>query len=244
MFNFFKRKALQKTAEIEFSTDIKKLFMNNYYIKRKPVVIKNGAKNWPLMSLWNQNYIIKNNGSYVCSLVEDSRPASAKQKTTLKNYFEKNRDLSTLTLDTLDLTNKPNFLKDVKIPNELFSEDDIYRFFFYNSNKNQGTLPHNHGDAFNILQSGKKHWIFYDAHKSEAPEGYKEMQMSFKNYPEGSHVKSYFNKEVKNLASKLPNASECIQEPGDIVYVPRDYAHCVLNIENVMGIVFEMKILK
>lgn len=244
MFNFFKKKSLIKTAEIEISKDFKKQFMETYYENRVPVLIKNAAQNWPLMSLWNQDYIVANNGSYICTLVEDSRPASANSKTTLKNYFEKNSDLSTLTLENLNLKNKPNFLKDVKLPNEIFSEADIYRFFFYNSNQNQGTLPHNHGDAFNILQTGKKHWIFYDADKLLAPKGFEEMQASFKKYPSGSHIKQYFEKELKSLAAKLPDTMECIQKPGDIVYVPRGYAHAVLNLENVMGLVFETKPLR
>ena len=33
---------------------------------------------------------------------------------------------------------------------------------------------------------------------------------------------------------------ECVQEPGDIVYVPEDYGHAVLNMEESLAIAGEM----
>lgn len=63
-------------------------FFRNFYQKRKPALIKGGASNWPLIKKWNKEYIVDISGNEMCTLVKDSRPAFAKEQSTLKNYFE------------------------------------------------------------------------------------------------------------------------------------------------------------
>lgn len=244
MFNLFKKKPIRQIEVFEIDKENRAEFLEKFYSTRTPVLIKNGAKDWPLMLNWSIDYIIENSGSYICNIVKDSRPASASEKTTLRNYFKFSSDYSTLTLENIDSKQIAPFLKDIPLPNAIFSQKDIYRYFFYNSNKDQGTLPHNHGDAFNILQSGLKHWIFYDADLNQAPIGFQEMQRTFKKYPIGSYAKDFFTKELNTLNKNVRDLVECIQEPGDIIYIPRQCCHAVLNLEKVMGIVFETKILK
>lgn len=105
-------------------------------------------------------------------------------------------------------------------------------------------MPHNHGDAFNILQTGIKHWIFYDASKTKNSNGFNEMMMTLRKYPPGSHARDYFKNELHTFTDKKIEISECFQEEGDIVYVPREYCHAVLNQDEVMGIVFETKLIQ
>lgn len=237
---------LQIDAIIEINDLVKDKykFRKNYYKLRKPVLIKQGAKNWPLFLSWNKDYIKESSGDSICTIVHDSRPAASKNQTTLKEYFEESPSKSTLTLQNFVSNSYPKYIDDIAFPNPYFNKNDIYRFFFYHSLKDEGTLPHNHGDAFNILQSGRKHWIFFDASKSKNPHGHIEMMNTFKKYPPGSHARDYYKNELQNNSSKGLDIFECIQEPGDIVYVPREYCHAVLNKSEVMGIVFETKPLK
>lgn len=219
-------------------------FYKKFYNSRTPVLIKNGAKDWPLIHKWTKDYLSDLSGNAPCTIVKDSRPAFSKNNTTLKQYFEEQPSKSTLTLQNFNPESYPLYIDDINFPNPYFSHKDIYRFFFYHSMKNEGTLPHNHGDAFNILQSGTKHWVFFDASKTENPLGRVEMMKTLQNYPPGSHARDYFHIELEKLALRGIKIKECIQEAGDIIYIPREYCHAVLNKSEVMGIVFETKLLK
>ncbi|MFT5600684.1 MAG: hypothetical protein ACI9N1_000920 [Flavobacteriales bacterium] len=229
--------------EIEINIENRLFFRSEYYVPRVPVLIKGGAKGWNLMTKWNKEYLSERCGHYPCTVVSDSRPAFSKERSTLKKYFANHKGKSTLTLQAFEKKNTPLYFQDIPIPNPLFSRSDIYRFFFYHSHKDEGTLPHYHGDAFNILQSGTKHWIFYDAKTETNPEGRKHMMEMMKKYPPGSQARDFFEKELKSTLLDIPNTQQCIQQAGDIVYVPREYCHSVLNQSEVMGIVFETKIL-
>ena len=79
------------------------------------------------------NYIKDNMGSYICKIIEDSRPAYAKDQTTLKFYFEKLKNVSTLTLEPFNPKKPTLFYKDIKTPNPFFTTKDIQRFFFFHS---------------------------------------------------------------------------------------------------------------
>ena len=236
--NWFQAK-LNSIAIIDASQLTKEIFIKDYYKPRIPLLVKGGAKNWSIMQKWSKEYIIETSGDYECTIVSDSRPASAKITTSIRNYFEKYTDKSTLTLEKYQRNKAPAFLNDIELPNDFFSKKDIARFFFYHSNKDGGTLPHNHGDAFNILQSGKKHWIFYDANKLEAPNGNQRMHFYHQKYPVGTHAKDFFKSELKSLSKNVSDTAECFQEAGDIIYVPRQYCHAVLNKSEVMGLVVE-----
>ncbi|MBR9914610.1 MAG: hypothetical protein GYB32_07250 [Algicola sp.] len=215
--------------------------MSQYKTARVPVLLKGAAENWPLMSKWDKDYIIAHMGNYVCKVIKDSRPAYSKEQTTLKFYFEKLKDVSTLTLDPFNSKKPPRFFKDVTCPNPYFIINDIQRFFFFHSVKDAGTLPHIHGNAFNILQNGTKEWVFYDASETHNPNGYQVLKASNKKYNVGSHAKDWFKKEVPKLPQKLDKVYRCTQEAGDIVFIPEGYCHAVLNKSEVMGIVFETR---
>ncbi len=238
IFNLFNSK--KKLVELDqFSSQDALLFQSQYKNLRVPVLLKGAAKHWPLYSIWSKEYIKDNMGSYICKIIEDSRPAYAKDQTTLKFYFEKLKNVSTLTLEPFNPKKPPLFYKDIKTPNSFFTTKDIQRFFFFHSIKDAGTLPHIHGNAFNILQEGQKEWVFYDASKTHNLNGYNTLQASNKKYPQGTHAKDWFKKEVPKLPNKVDAVFCCTQEAGDIVFIPNGYCHAVLNKSEVMGIVFE-----
>jgi hypothetical protein len=241
IFNFLRSNQKEMIALDEYGNQDSALFLSNYKIPRVPVLLKGAASKWPLMSKWDKDYIIDNMGGYVCKIIKDSRPAYSKEQTTLKFYFEKLKDVSTLTLDPFVSKKPPLFYKDINSSNSFFKTNDIQRFFFFHSVKDAGTLPHIHGDAFNILQSGIKEWVFFDASETNNPNGYKLLKDFNKKYTIGTHAKDWFKKEVPKLTSKLDKVYSCTQEAGDIVFIPNGYCHAVLNKSEVMGIVFETK---
>ena len=215
------------------------LFFSQYFSPRKPVLIKGATINWPFMEKWCSEYISSQYGSYQCTVVNDGRPAYSNEKTTLKNYFDNLENKSTLTLEPYHPKTKPVFFNDIPFPNPFFGNYDVARYFFYHSIKDAGTLPHMHRDAFNMLQSGEKRWILHDASPTSCPTGNKTMKNYLKNYHVGSHAKDWFKKEIKTLPKKVTEVYECIQKSGDIVYIPVEYSHAVINHSEVMGLVVE-----
>lgn len=242
MFSLFKKNVPPKLIhETEYAEIEREDFLNNFFLPKKPLLIKNGLKDWPLYKRWNKEYIINLAGNEQCTLVYDSRPAASKKTTTLKDYFLKQKECSTLSLKEFNKKNKPKFFNDLQIPNKLFGYPDIYRYFFFHAPNNTGTLPHNHGDAFNFLVRGKKEWVMFDADKENETKGF-ELLLNFnKKYPVGAHSLKWFENELPTLGKKIPTHYSFIQEAGDIVFIPHRYAHTVLNLEEAMGIVIETK---
>ena len=202
IFNLFNSK--KKLVEIDqFSSQDEVLFQSRYKNPTRSGFIERSSKSiGHLHSKWSKDYIKDNMGSYICKIIEDSRPAYAKDQTTLKFYFEKLKNVSTLTLEPFNQKNPPLFYKDIKTPNPFFTTKGTFNVFsFIHSIKDAGTLPHIHGNAFNILQEGQKQWVFYDASKTHNINGYNTLQASNKKYPQGTHAKDWFKKEVP----KLPN---------------------------------------
>lgn len=215
------------------------LFLENYFTPRIPLLIKGGANNWPLMSKWTKEYIIKGMGKYECTVVTDSRPAASKEKCSLREYFEQHPGKSTLTLEKFNREKPAGFFSDIPLNTPFFSKNLIARYFFFHAPKDAGTLPHFHMDAFNILQQGVKKWILFDADPKTSPEGYKLLQKFHIKYPSGTHAKDWFRKESGKLGKKGLTIYECNQQAGDIVFIPIHYSHAVLNLSEVMGLVVE-----
>ena len=214
-------------------------FFSQYFSKRIPVLIKKATTNWPLMEKWTKHYVEQEYGTYKCTVVSDGRPAYSKEKTTLNNYFSNLKNKSTLTLEPYHPNTKPLFFNDIPFPNPFFGKYDVARYFFYHSIKHAGTLPHMHRDAFNILKSGEKHWILHDASPTTCPNGNETMKQYLNDYHVGSHAKEWFANELKTLPKKVERVYECIQESGDIVYIPNQFSHAVINRSDVMGLVIE-----
>jgi len=242
LLNIFKSSSKPVTAieHINYSDLTKELFIKNYFNTRTPLLIKEGAKGWPLIEKWTKEYVIKNNGDYVCTVISDSRPAHSKVKMTLLHYFKTQVNKSTLTLD-FDPKRSPFFLSGLKFPNIFFTKKNIHRFFFYHSVKDAGTLPHIHRDAFNILREGEKRWVMYDADQYINPKGYNVLANTYKKYPPGTHAKTWFKKDFSKLSKSVDRVYEGIQSPSDIMYVPVNYSHTVVNTsEEVLGLVVEV----
>ena len=129
IFDLFQNKSAKTIPmdEIHYSKLNKERFISEYFIPRKPLLIKEGAKNWPLVDLWNKAYVDKKFGHYMCTVVKDSRPAMARESTTLKTFLRTIKDKYTNT--RIESYESQLSLKGLKFPNLFFSRKDINRFF-------------------------------------------------------------------------------------------------------------------
>ena len=105
---------------------------------------------------------------------------------------------------------------------------------FYLGGPNTGAPFHYHHDAVNILAFGAKRWFLQ---------------------PPSSAVYSveppliWFNRQImENLSTNDPSDTsgifECIQQEGDVLFVPESWGHATLNIEASIGVAFEFRVPK
>lgn len=214
-------------------------FYTDYFNTRTPVVIKNALESWAFKEKWNADYISNTFGDHTCTLVNDGRPAYSREQSTLRKYFEENVGTSTLTLEKFEKGEIPCFFNDIPFPNKLFGPENVLRYFFFHSPKDGGTLPHLHHDAFNMLITGEKRWILHDAGRQSCPKGNLVMRGYMQSYPPGTQAKDWFENEADTIHEIVDEAYECIQRSGDIVFVPVEFSHVVLNHTEVMGLVVE-----
>ena len=136
------------------------------------------------------------------------------------------------------------------IPNIIFSKKDIRSYIIYNGPKNTGVLPHAHKNSLNILKTGKKKWIFCNnfelkrcpnsiigllASKTNKPnKGISEIQDLKQDNIKWMDWYNTYKKNNKNTEI------ECIQEAGDLIYVPNQLIHAVYNLENTCGLVVDL----
>ena len=88
--------------------------------------------------------------------------------------------------------------------------------------RGSGSPPHFHRDAVNGLVYGIKHWYLWPP--NEAFFSIQHIQDWIYQY---SHYGNY------------SNAVECIQLPGDVLYIPDNWGHAVINEEHSIGFAYE-----
>ncbi len=101
-----------------------------------------------------------------------------------------------------------------------------------------GAQPHFHGDAWNGLVYGRKQWfISRPSHAFFARSGQRVIDW-LATPPKLAELTARDSDDGSALA-----ASDllCVQEPGDIVYVPRLWGHAVLNLAQSVGAAVEFE---
>ena len=86
-----------------------------------------------------------------------------------------------------------------------------------------GVSLHMHTNAWNALLYGRKRWFLLPPNSLWGPTG----------MPMLRWVHDFYDK----LA---PDMHECVQEAGEVLYVPSDWYHGVINLKDSVGIVVEM----
>lgn len=100
--------------------------------------------------------------------------------------------------------------------------DDIH---FFLGRPSSGAPFHIHADAVNAVVKGSKRWFIYTPART-----------LYSRTP----IQEWIDKDYQSLAEES-KPLECIQEAGDMVYVPLDWGHAVVNLEeNTFGYALEL----
>lgn len=213
-------------------TDFRRLFLH----QGKPILIKQGAKNWKAFKTWDFNFFKQNYGNHPVLLTNhEDLGDNSNQQTELT-------DLETI-IDGLAHGSKKyaRFNPLLDVHPELKEDLDknwlkkAMRYGLKNhhvlfiGNKGTKTNIHNAGNENIFVEiRGKKRWLLWDQNAT---------------YFLNPHVNRAPAKASKINPSK-PNEStfhkipyyECILEPGDIIFIPSYLWHYVENMTPTIGV--------
>jgi hypothetical protein len=126
---------------------------------------------------------------------------------------------------------------------------DAYNMIWLIGPPRSGTAFHAHTEAWTALAHGRKRWLFYPPTMSPPAGG-----SGPDTYPTFSIT--HWWDHVRPLLPPLPHTAqgtgtpgsegegggrpiECVQEAGDLMYVPEGWHHAVINVDDVVGISFQ-----
>jgi len=197
-----------------------------------PFILRQGANQWPIMKLWQQQYFSEHYGP---TAVTAKKKGGLEKRFTLASYFKYINHCEeadpwylsdwSFTVDYPELDKaykQPDYFKNWlrRIPAEMLHGPQynyLLRWIYIGPKNSSMGL---HIDllatcAWNALLSGEKHWLFYSPDQSPYLYDGKvdAFELDTKLYPLCSHAKSF----------------HCIQHPGDIVFTPSSWWHQVKN---------------
>ena len=93
--------------------------------------------------------------------------------------------------------------------------------------RDSGSPPHFHRHVLNALVYGVKRWFLWPP--SRAHFVFRHVQDWYADYSSG-----------EGLPATGP-AVECVQRPGDVLYVPENWGHAVLNLQDSIAVAYEFE---
>lgn len=106
---------------------------------------------------------------------------------------------------------------------ELNSRARDQKALFYIGAAGTNTYFHQHATAYNFLTAGRKKWYLLPPSANIGP--------TITTLPWW----------IENVMPRLKiKPIECIQHPGEILFIPNGWFHAVYNIDEVVGIAFEI----
>jgi hypothetical protein len=195
---------------------------------------------------WTDDWLLENFGDIECQVSLDSRPANStfREYEPLRDYLEGLRETKTPRREVEYIfqprmehafePGKARPAEDLDVPRPIWRLGEDTSWWLTLGPTLSGTLPHFHRAAINVLARGRKRWAIYVG--SNPIHTQKLLQEGFSEYGAGSQVQDWFVRECPQLRSRRRvQLWECVQEPGDLLYVPPYFIHAVVNLEPVLG---------
>lgn len=217
-------------------------FSQKYGRPNVPVIIQGVVETWPAFTKWKRDGFIKSYGDKIFKV--------GALKATLKDYFnyadqtKEERPMYLFDNDFGELF--PELLHDYEVPSyfqtdffSLIPTDDrpSYRWVLIGPKRSGSTFHKdpNSTSAWNATVQGHKKWIFYPP--NEVPPGVfpsaDHFDVTAPSSPLEWFLRFYNNVHRSKTAFK---PIECIQKPGDIVYVPNGWWHQVVNLDETIAV--------
>lgn len=215
-------------------------FIEQYSIPNKPVIITDLVKTWKAHSKWTTEYLLETlGGNGKKKFQAESCNLSFSQ---YHKYMKSCNEEAPLYLFDKDFCKDTDLGGDFTTP-DIFSHNDFfgvlgetrpdYQWLIIGPERSASTfhIDPNSTSAWNAVITGKKKWILYPPHM--IPPGV---------YPHenGSYVTSplslpewYLSFYNASDFSKGKGPIECVCSAGEIIFVPNNWWHAVINLEGI-----------
>eukprot|EP00730_Choanoeca_flexa_P006568 TRINITY_DN12175_c7_g1_i1.p1 TRINITY_DN12175_c7_g1~~TRINITY_DN12175_c7_g1_i1.p1 ORF type:complete len:565 (+),score=51.04 TRINITY_DN12175_c7_g1_i1:2-1696(+) len=203
-------------------------FRREYIALQRPALLRNFTRSpgnkWPATSLWQPERLAKlqryNLDVAVGAIPYASTYGFKAGRMPLAEYARRYllsdgvRD-KPYVFDGQAWSQSPVLQRDLPIPTEFIGSSIVLAQLIVGPNET-GASPHFHGNAINCLAVGSKNW-----------------QIT-------SPSASFFKVTRANLHfATVPNHDFCVQREGDVMFVPNNFGHAVLNLETTAAMAFE-----
>ncbi|CAN4092437.1 unnamed protein product [Withania somnifera] len=217
------------------------------YDAQKPVLIGGLADNWPARSTWTTEELLKKYGDTAFKLSQRSRHKIRMKLKDYVSYMKVQHDEDPLYIfDEKFAEAAPELLKDYSVPN-MFKEDffDVldwdqrppFRWLIVGPERSGASWHVDPGltSAWNTLLCGRKRWALY-------PPGRVPLGVTVHVNEEDGDVNIESPSSLQwwldfyPLLAEEDKPIECTQLPGETIFVPSGWWHCVLNLETTVAV--------
>jgi len=229
-------------------------FYKEYVATGKPVLVPGMVDEWPARTEWQRERMINKYGdvqvtvirsseitrrqyaeseSYISSLgFQDEQSKASGGNMTFKEFVTVLDGLSLKETDPPYLFNYsplPNLPEDYIHPYLFEPREDAFqtpydmreeKSFFYVGKNSSGTYFHQHDHAWNTVLFGAKQWYLYPPMTGTPGPMYTSPKIWAEQY--------------KNAVGDPP--LECVQYPGELLFIPGSWSHLTLNYGDTVGI--------
>lgn len=208
---------------------------------QKPVLVTfpHGARTWTDPERWSLQALLRNYGQWTIahgnSVDIVRRGGNGEFKHTLTELLEGLRSNNATLMNYGSYGFDRNFFKETnlsttfKLPSYFSANDTINDSIFILGASGSGVIFHKHADTWNGVIYGKKRWFLYPS--SFTPPG---------GVYHGYSVNEWYDRVYPNLTADC-RPIECVQQAGEILYLPEGFYHATLNIGDTVAVSLQKK---
>jgi len=224
-------------------------FQEHYLDKRIPCIIEGGIDHWPAMHRWSTESFEERFRHVPMKVGKSDSGKKLRMKYKyFVDYMRKQMDDSPLYLFETDMDENAyirRLTEDYEVP-DIFPDDWFnlvnhdsrppWRWFCVGPARS-GTTVHIDPlgtDAWNAVTHGEKHWVLFEPSASRRVVKGKDVART----GEKSEAIDYFDLHLPRIKRKNPELKvyEALQKAGDIIYVPGNWWHGVVNTEDCVAV--------
>jgi len=225
-------------------------FFEQFALAKRPCIIEGAMDDWPAMREWTVDRLLRRMRHSNLKVGEDDKGRKLRMKFKyFADYVKHQHDDSPLYLFETRPEHDPEarkLLDEFEVP-DLFPHDffDIvnphdklpYRWWSFGP-KRSGTTVHNDPlgtAAWNAVTHGRKRWVIFEP---SVPGRLAKGKDFFDKDTEDNEAIMYFDFILPRLRSRYPTLRiyEGVQGPGEVIFVPGEWWHGVLNLEDTFAV--------
>lgn len=225
-------------------------FYEHFVQPRWPCIIEGAMDEWPAMRKWDPQVLASSLRHASLKVGEDDKGRKLRMKASyFHDYMEHQQDDSPLYLFETRIESEPSaqqVLHDFQVP-DIFPHDFLdlvnssrkppYRWWSIGPRRS-GTAVHTDPlgtGAWNAVTHGRKRWVLFEP---STPSRVAKGKDVIDKKTEDDEAIMYFDFLLPRIKKKHPcvRVYEGTQGPGEIIFVPSEWHHGVLNLEDTVAV--------